>query len=87
MGFPESSILTVLFTGTAIFYKRTLIDFKNSICVIDAAPADFKECYIKTSIPEKCPSCIGTGCQSCRELGYVFHELEGIYSYDELQEN
>jgi len=75
------------FYGYSYFFtKRTLIDFKNSICVIDAAPADFKECYIKTSIPEKCPSCSGTGCQSCRELGYVFHGLEGIYASDELQE-
>jgi hypothetical protein len=66
--------------------KTTPVDLKNSICVIDAAPADFKGYYIKTSVPEECPSCNGTGCQSCRELGYVFHALEGIYSSDELRE-
>jgi len=66
--------------------KRTPVDLKNSICVIDAAPADFKGHYVKTSVPEECPSCSGTGCQSCRELGYLFHPIEGIYSADQLRE-
>jgi hypothetical protein len=67
--------------------KKNDAEFKDSIYVIDAAPADFRKCYVKISVPEKCPSCGGAGCGECKELGYGFRELEGMYSSNELQEN
>ncbi|NOZ68697.1 MAG: hypothetical protein GXP46_05525 [Deferribacteres bacterium] len=56
----------------------------ESVCVIDAAPDDFRECYIDAYIPEKCPSCNGGGCEECNDLGYRFSVMEGVYSSDDL---
>ncbi|MBI5056396.1 MAG: hypothetical protein HZB61_07265 [Nitrospirae bacterium] len=66
--------------------KRTPFVFDKSVYVIDAAPEDFKKCYVKILVPEKCPSCSGKGCAACKELGYEFQELEGMYSSGDLRE-
>jgi type IV pilus assembly protein PilB len=57
---------------------------ENSIYVIDAAPKEFKDYYINAYIPRRCPSCNASGCGACRELGYIFEKIEGIYSSEEL---
>ncbi len=59
---------------------------ENSVSVIDAAPEDFRECYIDAYIPEKCPSCRGDGCEGCNDLGYRFSVMEGLFSSDDLNE-
>lgn len=58
----------------------------NFIYVIDAAPAEFQECYVNACIPRKCPSCEGVGCADCRDLGYTFNFIEGMYSSAALKE-
>lgn len=60
--------------------------FEKFIYVIDAAPADFKDYYVNTYRPRKCLSCNGSGCQECRDLGYEFEKLEGIYSSDDVNQ-
>ncbi len=66
--------------------KRNTFAFEKSTYVVDAAPIDFKNHYIKVCIPEKCLSCNGTGCQACKDLGYKFSEIEGVYSSGDLNE-
>ncbi len=66
--------------------KKNTFDFEKSTYVVDAAPTNFKDHYIKACIPEKCPSCDGAGCQACKDLGYKFSEMEGVYSSDDLNE-
>ncbi len=56
----------------------------DSVSVIDAAPDDFRECYIDAYIPGKCPSCNADGCGDCNDLGYRFTEMKGVYSSDDL---
>ncbi len=56
------------------------------IYLIDAAPAEFQDCYINTYIPKKCLSCKGAGCMACNDLGYEFHKIEGMYSSTDLKE-
>lgn len=58
--------------------------FEQFIYVIDAAPAEFRDYYVNTYLPHKCPSCNGSGCQECKDLGYEFKKIEGIYSSDDL---
>ncbi len=58
--------------------------FENFIYVIDAAPAEFKDYYINTYLPRRCPSCNTGGCGACMELGYQFEKIVGIYSSDDL---
>lgn len=60
--------------------------FEKAVYTLDAAPTDFKERYINICMPEKCPACNGAGCRACRELGYEFIHIEGLYSSDELKE-
>jgi hypothetical protein len=60
--------------------------FDKFIYVIDAAPAEFKDYYVNIYVPVKCPSCNGSGCLSCRGLGYEFEKIEGIYSSDDIKQ-
>lgn len=60
--------------------------YEKIIYVIDAAPAEFQDCYINTYIPEKCLSCKGAGCMACNDLGYEFHKIEGMHSSTDLKE-
>ncbi len=64
--------------------KRSSFAFENSTYAVDAAPDDFNDCYINAYIPEKCPACDGDGCEACKDLGYGFSGMEGIYSSDDL---
>jgi type IV pilus assembly protein PilB len=66
--------------------KRNNFAYEKSIYVIDAAPEEFQECYVNTYIPRKCPSCDGAGCMTCKDLGYEFRKLEGVYSSNDLKE-
>ena len=65
--------------------KKKHYKFEKCIFTIDAAPAEFNDCYINTYIPRKCTSCNGTGCEMCKELGHVFQKMEGMYSSDDLK--
>jgi type IV pilus assembly protein PilB len=60
--------------------------FEKFIYVIDAAPAEFRDYYVNTYMPGKCPSCNGSGCHICRDLGYEFKKIEGIYSSDYINQ-
>ena len=60
--------------------------YDKNIYVIDAAPAEFHDCYINAYIPSKCLSCKGAGCMACNDLGHEFHKIEGMYSSTDLKE-
>jgi len=60
--------------------------FREIIYVIDAAPAEFREYYVNTYLPRNCLSCNGSGCHICRDLGYEFEKIEGIYSSDYINQ-
>ncbi len=60
--------------------------FEKAIHTIDTAPPDFKDFYVKISIPEKCELCNGAGCQACKHLGYEFEAIEGVYCADDLKD-
>lgn len=62
------------------------VRYEKYIYVIDAAPAEFEECYVNTYIPKNCTSCNGTGCGQCKGMGYEFIKIEGVYSSDDLNE-
>jgi type IV pilus assembly protein PilB len=64
--------------------KGNDFDYVKSIYTIDAAPSEFEDYYLNVYIPKKCPSCTGTGCQNCKDLGYEFIKMEGVYSSDYL---
>ncbi len=64
--------------------KTDVYGFESSVYVIDAAPKEFKDYYVDIYVPEKCPSCNGSGCELCKDLGYTFKEVEGVYSSDDL---
>lgn len=66
--------------------KRNEPSYEKSIYTIDAAPGEFKDYYLKLYIPRRCPSCRGTGCQDCNDLGYEFNKMEGVYSSCDLKE-
>ena len=66
--------------------QKRIYPGENVIYTVDAAPKEFEHHYVRTVIPAKCPSCRGGGCPSCRDLGYRFSKLEGVYSADELRE-
>jgi type IV pilus assembly protein PilB len=54
------------------------------IYTIDSAPAEFRNCYLKTYVPQMCPSCGGGGCQECKHLGLLFKLMDGIFSYNDI---
>ncbi len=66
--------------------KKTGHGYNKSIYTVDAAPEVFKECYVRLYAPSTCSSCGGTGCIECKELGYKFTHIEGMFSSDELNE-
>ncbi len=59
----------------------------NIIYTIDSVPGDFKAFNLDVLVPGKCPSCGGEGCRSCRELGYLFDSMQGVYSSEDLKNN
>ncbi len=65
--------------------KRGHNSCEQMIYVPDAVP-DVSSLYVTAYIPERCPSCSGSGCRSCNELGYRFSKIEGRYSTDDLKE-
>ncbi len=66
--------------------KRKKIEFDKPVYTIDTAPDDFKDYYVSLVIPGTCPSCNGSGCQPCNDLGYVFKKIEVNYSSTDLEE-
>ena len=60
--------------------------FEKAIYTVDAAPTDFKECYIKICMPEKCRACNGAGCHACSDLGYEFKKIEGLYCSEDIKD-
>jgi hypothetical protein len=66
--------------------KKSRHGYAQSVYTIDAAPEVFKECYVRLYVPGTCSSCKGAGCKECKELGYVFTRIEGMFSSDDLNE-
>ncbi len=66
--------------------KGNQYDYESMIFTVDTVPAEFHDFYVNTWIPQKCPSCSGAGCPACRELGYEFEKIEGVYSSGDLKE-
>jgi len=62
-------------------------DGNNIIYTLDSVPGDFGALNLDILVPGKCPSCGGEGCSSCRELGYLFESMQGVYSSEELKNN
>jgi hypothetical protein len=62
------------------------VEHQGMIYTVDAAPVTFVDHYVNVRIPVACSSCLGSGCPSCKNLGYVCRAVEGIYSSDELKE-
>jgi len=58
--------------------------FDHFIYVIDAAPAEFRNYYVHTYLPRTCRSCGGSGCMACRDLGYEYKKIDGVYSSDDI---
>lgn len=50
------------------------------IYTVDTAPEHFEQYYVTLHIPRKCGACRGKGCKECKDLGYAFNAVEGIYS-------
>jgi type IV pilus assembly protein PilB len=71
--------------GYGFYSVRQSSVFEKTLYLIDSAPKDFKECYVNACIPKICPSCNGAGCLTCKDLGYEFREIEGVYSADDLK--
>jgi type IV pilus assembly protein PilB len=66
--------------------KKSSHGYNKSVYTIDSAPDDFEECYVRLCVPRTCISCKGAGCKECKELGYVFTRIEGMFSSDDLNE-
>ncbi len=52
---------------------------------VDSMPQGSAECYVHVYIPEICIACNGQGCSSCRDLGYEFNKIEGMYSTEDIR--
>ncbi len=66
--------------------KKAGHGYAQSVYTIDAAPDEFEESYVRLYAPVMCSSCKGEGCKKCKELGYVFTRIEGMFSSDDLNE-
>ncbi len=71
--------------GYGFYATQTHTLFEKTLYVLDAAPKDFKEHYVNICIPRLCSFCNGTGCDACKDLGYEFSEIEGVYSSEDLK--
>lgn len=56
----------------------------NAVFTIDSAPAEFVNHYVKLSLPRTCHECHAGGCDACNYLGYVFRDVEGVYSLSDI---
>jgi len=99
LGLPEGACLTDLRTvglpdfltcpsplkGYPYFFSRGSTEpIKLGIFTMDHSPRDFRDCYVKASVPMQCGSCAGRGCAGCGDLGLSFRELDGVHSYSEI---
>jgi type IV pilus assembly protein PilB len=71
--------------GYGFYSIRQNSVFEKALYLIDSAPEDFKEHYVNVCIPKTCRSCNGAGCVTCKDLGYEFRGIEGVYSSDDLE--
>ncbi len=55
------------------------------IHTVDSMPQSSPECYVHVYIPNVCTVCKGQGCSSCRDLGYEFNKMEGMYSTEDIR--
>jgi len=65
--------------------KTDMPDYDMIINTVDSMPQDSAECYVNVYIPDVCTACNGQGCSSCRDLGYEFNKMEGIYSVNDIR--
>jgi len=65
--------------------KTDMPDYDMIINTVDSMPQDSAECYVNVYIPDVCTACNGQGCSSCRDLGYEFNKMEGIYSANDIR--
>ncbi len=66
--------------------KFSNLNYDRAIYTTDSAPKDFSDYYINLYAPKKCDSCNTSGCQKCKQLGYTFTKVEGIYTSKELKQ-
>lgn len=99
LGLPDGVVLTALkskglprtiesdtpLKGYPYLYSRAVEDpVEVAIFTIDNAPIDYKNYYVKASLPSRCAECDGVGCQECSFLGLKFKSVEGVYSYSDI---
>ena len=65
--------------------KTDIAGHDMTIYTVDSMLQDSPECYVNVYIPDVCTACNGQGCSSCRDLGYEFNKMEGIYSADDIR--
>ncbi|MCX7913471.1 MAG: hypothetical protein N2511_02660 [Thermodesulfovibrionales bacterium] len=66
-------------------FKDSAIKYDRVIFIPDSAPKDFTNYYIFIYAPQRCNFCDTAGCEKCKQLGYIFKKIEGIYSSNELR--
>ena len=55
------------------------------IHTVDSMPQHSAKCHVHVYIPDVCTMCNGQGCSSCRDLGYEFNKMEGMYSTEDIR--
>lgn len=65
--------------------KTDMPGYDMIISTVDSMPQDSAKCYVNVYIPDICSACNGQGCSSCRDLGYEFNKMEGMYSSEDIR--
>ncbi len=86
----SSDIDNVLSSNTPVYgypylaLNSKTLEYEKMIYIPDSMPKEFSNYYVKMYAPDKCSLCKAEGCEKCKELGYTFKSIEGIYSSDDL---